>query len=96
MDNALPIEVQLQAEKATALRRVGEKLDTLLAELAETGRELLTLTGSARVQRVARHKWLRAEAEQQRWHLIVQREAMGLYNHADVYELYRIPPPVTE
>jgi hypothetical protein len=95
MDNALPIEVQLQAEKATALRRVGEKLETLLAELAETGRELLTLTGAARAQRVARHQWLRAEAEHQRWCLIVQREAMGLFNHADVYEQFRIPPPVT-
>jgi hypothetical protein len=90
----LPIEAQLQAEKVSALKRVGERVEQLISELAEVERELLRLTGPARAQRVARHKVLRAEAEQQRWYLIVQREAMGLWNHGDVYELYRIPPPL--
>ena len=92
MKDSLPIEVQLQAEKATALRRVGDTLEKLLAELDELQRELLWLRGVDRLRPVARHKELRAEAEHQRWCLIVQREAMGLFNHADVYELYRIPP----
>lgn len=92
MSDALPIEFQLQAEKVGALRRVGDDLEKLIAELARTERELLTLSGPARAQRVARHKALRADAEHLRWCLIVQREAMGLYNHSDVYELYRIPP----
>lgn len=90
--NLLPIEVQLQAEKVGALRRVGDNLDKLLRELAQVERELLTLRGPARASHLARHKGLRAQAEHQRWCLIVQREAMGLYLHADVYELYRIPP----
>lgn len=93
MNEPLPIEVQLQAEKASALRRVGATLDKLLAELTELERELPGLKGAARVRPLARHKELRAQAEYQRWCLIVQREAMGLFNHADVYELYRIPPP---
>jgi len=94
MNDALPIEVQLQAEKAIALRRVGQKLDELLAELAATERELLRLTGAARARLVDRHKGLRAEAEHQRWCLIVQREAMGQFSHTDVYEMYRMPPAV--
>lgn len=94
MTEALPIEVQLQAEKATALRRVGQKLDSLLAELSETERELLRVTGAARARLVSRHQGLRAEAEHQRWCLIVQREAMGQLSHTDVYEMYRIPPAV--
>ena len=92
MSNALPIELQLQAEKVGALRRVGDTLDKLLAQLATTELELRTLSGPARAKRVALHKALRADAEHQRWCLIVQREAMGLFNHSDVYELYRIPP----
>jgi hypothetical protein len=91
MTEALPIEVQLQAEKATALRRVGQKLDEIIAELTEIDRELLRLSGPTRVRMVARHKELRAEAEHQRWCLIVQREAMGQFNHSDVYALYPIP-----
>ena len=94
MKDSLPIEVQLQAEKATALRRVGQRLDELLSELKETDRQLLWLSGAARARLVARHKTLRAEAEHQRWCLIVQREAMGQFSHSDVYELYRIPPAV--
>lgn len=94
MTEALPIEVQLQAEKATALRRVGQKLDEIIAELTETDRALLRLSGPTRARVVARHKELRAEAEHQRWCLIVQREAMGQFSHTDVYEMYRIPPAV--
>lgn len=93
MKDVLPIEVQLQAEKATALRRVGATLDKLLDELTELERELSGLKGTARARPLERHKALRAQAEHQRWCLIVQREAMGLFNHADVYELYRISPP---
>ena len=94
MTEALPIEVQLQAEKATALRRVGQKLDEIIAELTAIDRELLRLSGPTRARGVARHKELRAEAEHQRWCLIVQREAMGQFSHTDVYEMYRIPPAV--
>jgi hypothetical protein len=94
MSEALPIEVQLQAEKATALRRVGQKLDEIIAELAELDRELLRASGPVRARLVARHGSLRAEAEHQRWCLIVQREAMGQFSHTDVYEMYRIPPAV--
>ena len=54
----LAVELEMQKEKASALRRTGERLDGLLAQL---------------------------------WALIVQREAMGLTKHHDVYRLYPIP-----
>ena len=93
-DTPLAIEVEMQSEKASALRRVASKLDSLLVELEETERALRELRGSARARFVARHRELRAEAEKQRWYLIVQREAMGLRHHGDIYELYRLPDAV--
>ncbi len=90
----LAIEVEIQSEKASALKRVASRLDKLLTELAQVERELYGLSGPARVRCVARHKELRLEAEKQRWYLIVQREAMGLWHHGDIYELYKIPAAV--
>ena len=52
------------------------------------------LQTSARARIVARHRELRAEAENQHWYLIVQREAMGLRHHGDIYELYRLPAAI--
>ena len=88
------IEIQLQAEKASALRRVGGILEQLLAELGSVERSAGGLTGRSRAQAVAEHARLRAEAEKHRWYLIVQREAIGLFNHADVYQHYPLPPPL--
>ncbi|WP_257453937.1 hypothetical protein [Archangium lipolyticum] len=93
-DTPLAIEVEMQSEKASALRRVASRLEALLVELAETEKALWGLSGQARERIVARHRELRAEAEKQRWYLIVQREAMGLRHHGDIYELYRLPGPV--
>jgi hypothetical protein len=90
----LAIEVEMQSEKASALRRVASRLESLLLELAETERTLRGLSGPGRARLVARHRELRAEAEKQRWYLIVQREAMGLRHHGDIYELYRLPDAV--
>jgi hypothetical protein len=94
IDSPLAIEVQLRQEKASALRRVGDKLEKLIGELTGLERELQAASGPKRAERLARYQQLRAEAEHQRWCLIVQREAMGLWNHAEVDLMYRIPPPV--
>jgi Na+/phosphate symporter len=93
-DTPLAIEVEIQSEKASALRRVASRLESLLVELVETEKAVRGLSGPSRERLVARHQELRAEAEKQRWYLIVQREAMGLRHHGDIYELYRLPGPV--
>jgi hypothetical protein len=91
-DDVLAIEVEIQSEKASGLRRVAAKLESLLAELEQLQGELVGLSGPARARCAARHEELRAEAEKQRWYLVIQREALGLRQHGDVYALYRIPP----
>jgi hypothetical protein len=78
------------------MRRVASRLESLLVELQETEKVLRESSGTARARLVARHKELRADADKQRWYLIVQREAMGLRHHGDIYELYRLPGPVEQ
>jgi hypothetical protein len=90
----LAIEVQLRQEKASALRRVGDKLEKLIAELTRLERELTAASGPGRAKKVAEYQQMRADAEHQRWCLVVQREALGLWNHQEVDLMYRIPPPV--
>ena len=88
----LAIEVEMVKEKTSALRRVSGRVESLLEELARLEQSLPGMRALERTRAVARHQELRAEAEKQRWYLIVQREAMGLYHHDDIYELYRLPP----
>jgi len=89
----LASEVELRSEKATALRRVGFKLEKLIAQIRALDEELATLTGEQRQLRLEERKKLWTEAETQRWYLIVQREAMGMTQHHDVDTLYPLPKP---
>lgn len=90
----MAIEVQLRQEKAQSLRRVGDKLEKLIGELTRLERELSTSSGLVRSKKLSEYQQMRADAEHQRWCLVVQREAMGLWNHQEVELMYRIPPPV--
>jgi len=94
LGSPLAIELEITKEKTSALRRVAARVESLLAELTQVESSLAGTRASERARWVARHKELRAEAEKQRWYLIVQREAMGLYHHDDIYEMYRLPTPV--
>jgi hypothetical protein len=90
----LAVEVHIRQEKASSLRRTGDKLDTLIAELVQEEAALRALSGPPRASRVKLYEQMRADAEYQRWCLVVQREAMGLWNHAEVELMYPIPPAV--
>lgn len=96
VDTPLAIEVQLRQEKALALRRTGDKLETLISELARAELALRTLSGPTRPAAVTKYQQMRADAEYQRWCLVVQREAMGLWNHAEVELMYPLPPAVKQ
>lgn len=89
--SVLHVELELAKEKAGGLRRVGEKLESLLSELRRLEHELPQLHGAARDAALHRHAKLRTDALQQRYFLHVQREAMGLRQHGDLDELYPIP-----
>lgn len=90
----LAIEVEILKEKTSALRRVSAKVESLLEELARLEQSLAGTRGPERARGVARHRELRAEAEKQRWYLMVQREAMGLYHHDDLLAIYPLPAPL--
>lgn len=90
----LAIEVQIRQEKASALRRVGDKLETLIGQMVKLEIELRTLSGPPRTKKVAEHQKLWADADYQRWCLIIQREALGLFDHAEVELMYPTPPKV--
>ena len=90
----LAIEIAIQKEKASALQGVGRKLEALLARLAGIEASARTADAVKRWELTKEHARLRAEAEKQRWYMVVQREAMGLAHHDDVERIYPLPPPL--
>ena len=92
INTPLAVEVAFRQETAGALRRTGEKLETMLAELKGIESELRTLTGPPRDKRIGLYQLLRSDAEYQRWCLVVQREAIGLFDHSEVDLMYPVPP----
>lgn len=78
-DTMQPIESELQKERASSLGRAGEALERALSEWREA---------SAKGADAAA---LRAEAQKRLWYLVVQREALGLRRHRELYDLYGIP-----
>lgn len=90
----LAAEIQVRGEQAHALKRLARTLEGLLDELAALERTLPCVPASGIPGQRAHHDSVRAEAQKYLWYLVVQREAMGLCNHDDVYALYRVPPPL--
>ncbi|NNB90460.1 hypothetical protein [Corallococcus exiguus] len=92
----LPIEVEFQRERASGLRRSGDRLEGALALVAQAEKELRALHGLSRMERYAAYRVLWKEAERLRWNLTVQREACGLRNHSDLDLIYPLPPLLRE
>jgi hypothetical protein len=76
-----PVEREIRHEKARTLGKAGEELERACAEAWASFRS------NADDYRAARDRALR-----RRHVLILQREAMGLFGHADVDRLYPLPP----
>jgi hypothetical protein len=76
------LEVELQAERASALGRLGRDLEKSLAALS-------TVT----VDDPTRDHAVKAAADAV-WHYFVQREACGMLNHDHPIAHYAIPPEV--
>jgi hypothetical protein len=88
---ALPIEHELAAERASALAFTAEKLEAALRALAEVEQAVAAAPEGERPALAAKHQALRAHAAERLWFLIVQREAMGLYQHEPVFAYYKVP-----
>jgi hypothetical protein len=92
----LAVEVALRAEAANSLKALGHRLDRELSELRQLGQQVQAMgPGSVREKKLVEYTEKRREAEYRKWTLIVQREAMGLFNHEDVEEIYRVPPKLS-
>lgn len=87
----LPFEVMLLKERASALGHAGSELEKALDKLRAFEAELDKLSGEAKAKRASEHKALRAQAEKRLWYLLIQREAMGIRRHEEVFATYRVP-----
>jgi hypothetical protein len=107
--NALAaIEREILEEIASQSGRYGERLDALLAEMAAL-RQIIEYSIAALHQDrlgdtdacpalnvgIAQYNRLRAQVQQVQHYLIIHREAMGFWNHDDVFRFYPIPTALT-
>jgi hypothetical protein len=107
--NALAaVEREILEEIASQSGRYGDRLDALLGEMATLRQTIEHRIAHLRRDEVgdagvchrlnagiAQYNRLRAQAQQVQHYLIIHREAMGFWNHDDVFRLYPIPTPLT-
>ena len=86
---------ELNEERVSALRRISQTLDGLLAQLRLAGERVQATEGDQRLEAVDAYRDIRRRAVQYRWYLEVQREAMGLRHHHRLDEFYPIPADLT-
>ena len=86
------VEKEIQAEKAAALGRAGERLEAALAELRALE---ASMEGTPDERMRAAYRTARARARTARLHLLIQREAVGLRSHRVVDQQFPepVPPP---
>ena len=88
------IELELMEERAAALRRISQTLESLLEQLQTLRAHIGEVHWSNPSPELAQYRELRRRAVRYRWYLEVQREAIGLRQHQHLDEFYRIPPEV--
>src|SRR5689334_2994313 len=93
-DAALPVEKELLAEKAAALGRAGESLTAALAALGKIDAELAAAAPDQRQALRVRRRELRDLAAERLWYVLVQREAVGIFQHEGLMREQRVPPEV--
>jgi hypothetical protein len=102
------IEREILEEIASQSGRYGDRLDALLGEMATLRRIIEPAIAQLRQDGtsdgdacqalnagIAQYSQLRAQAQRVQHYLIIHREAMGFWNHDDVFRLYPIPAALT-
>jgi len=84
-------ERDLHAERAAALGRASRELEAALGEYASAEASCAADPSPAPL---ARRRAALAHAGERLWYLVVQREAVGLRRHEDLFELLRVPRAV--
>lgn len=84
-------EEEIREEMASALGRIGKKLEMLVAELHNLKEKAASCKDEERGTVLEEYKKTRTQARLYYWYLIIQRESIGLTNHELLPTLYRIP-----
>lgn len=86
------VQTELNGERAAALGRTGRRLEAALARCAYLEAELdAEHAPKCRQALTDEYREARGDSEQWRWKLCVQREALGLNDHAWVDRIYPTP-----
>lgn len=88
------IELELMEERAAALRRISETLESLIEQLQVLRTRIGDVHWATRSPEVTEYRELRRRAVKYRWYLEVQREALGLHPDHRLDEFYRVPDPL--
>jgi hypothetical protein len=102
------IEREILEEIACQSGRYGDRLEALLGAMATLLKTIERTSAELRHQRagesdaghaldagIAQYDRLRAQAQHVQHYLIIHREAMGFWNHDDVFRCYPIPAALT-
>ena len=84
-------EEEIREEMASALGRIGKKLEVLITELSKLKERAVLCNDDELANVLEEYKKIHTEARLYYWYLIIQRESVGLTNHELVRALYRIP-----
>lgn len=84
-------EEEIREEMASALGRIGRKLEMLIAELHMLKEKAASCKDEEKAKIVEEFQKTRTEARLYYWYLIIQRESVGLTNHDLLPTFYRIP-----
>jgi hypothetical protein len=84
-------EEEIREEMASALGRIGKKLEVLIAELNKLKERVALCHDDEKANVLEEYKKIRTKARIYYWYLIIQRESVGLTNHDLLSTLYRIP-----
>ena len=88
------IERELTEERAAALRRISQTLESLIEQLQGLRAHIGDVHWSDANPQLEQYRALRRSAVKYRWYLEVQREALGLRGDHRLDEFYRIPAPL--
>jgi hypothetical protein len=86
-------EEEIREEMASALGRIGKKLEVLIIELNKLKERAALCNDDEKANVLEEYKKIRNTARLYYWYLIIQRESIGLTNHDLLPRVYRIPAP---
>ena len=94
MDRQSRLELELNEERAAALQRISQTLESLLEQLHQLRMTIVATPLPDESGDMARYRELRHRAVQYRWYLEVQRESLGMLSDPRLDEIYAVPPPL--